>query len=856
LLSLILRCVGIIVIGLTFSAPAQNAWFADGFHGGIYGHYPPWVTQFMVDQLKAHPEWRLNLEIEPATWDFVRTNTPGAYRAFKRLAADQSPAGRVEFVNPAFGQSYLWNISGESIIQQFNHGMRKIREHFPNARFTTYASEEPCFTSALPGILKSFGFEAAVLKNPDTCWGGYTAAHGGELVNWIGPDGSSIPAVPRYAIESLTPGSTWQTIAAFDSPDYIHAAQRAGIAHPIGMCLQDAGWTNGPWLGDGPGLYRPSEYTTWRNYFANVAVKQSTDNWPLSQEDIRVNLMWGSQVLQRIAREVRAAENQIVMAEKFATLAHVWRQQSWPDSTLDRAWEPLLLSQHHDCWIVPYNGKPGNTWADKVSRWTQTTCDAADQVTQDSLHSFGSSPEANGPLAVRVFNSVSLDRTGVVTVPLPEGWQGKAVRICSESGQEIPSQLTGLEAADILFRASCPSLGYSTYRLEQIPMSRVSGARAAQQTNGIVRVETDFYRFEVDPAKGGTLRSLVARKLGDRELLDLKRGPRFNELNGFFFEQSQFRSNAESPATVEILENGPVRVQVRIRTQLATNVVTQWITVAQGEPRIDFRLKIDWAGNPGIGSGFEQGGDFHNDHDHKAFYEDRSKLSVWFPLELATPEVYKSAPFDVTRSRLTNTFFDSWSQIKNNVLQGWIDLYDRAQETGVMLLSDRTSSYSFGADQPLGLTVQYRGAGLWGRDYPLRGPTDLSYALLPHTGDWKTANLWLAASGWNEPLLAAVSRWNPAAHDGPHSLVSIDGGNWEVTSLRVQRKKVLIRFFNASADETPKSVRYNGPAAKIELVQLNGKTVRKLDWQKDGTGGVIFKLAMPHLGIATLQITP
>ena len=122
--------------------------------------------------------------------------------------ADQSVAGRIEFVNPAYGQSYLWNISGETMIQQLDRGMQKIREHFPNAAFDTYSSEETCFTSALPGILNSFGFRYAVLKNPNTCWGGYTRAFGGELVNWIGPDGTSILAVPRYKMESMHRDST------------------------------------------------------------------------------------------------------------------------------------------------------------------------------------------------------------------------------------------------------------------------------------------------------------------------------------------------------------------------------------------------------------------------------------------------------------------------------------------------------------------------------------------------------------------------------------------------------------------------------------------------------------------------
>ena len=98
-------------------------------------------------------------------------------------------------------------------------------------------------------MLKSFGYQFAVLKNPDTCWGGYTSAYGGELVNWIGPDGTAILTVPRYACEALQPGSCWQTIAWRNSPEYIQACFEQGIEHPVGMCLQDAGWRGGPWLG-------------------------------------------------------------------------------------------------------------------------------------------------------------------------------------------------------------------------------------------------------------------------------------------------------------------------------------------------------------------------------------------------------------------------------------------------------------------------------------------------------------------------------------------------------------------------------------------------------------------------------
>jgi alpha-mannosidase len=41
----------------------RAAYFADGYHGGVYGHYPPGYTAFLVEQLKANPSWNINLEI-------------------------------------------------------------------------------------------------------------------------------------------------------------------------------------------------------------------------------------------------------------------------------------------------------------------------------------------------------------------------------------------------------------------------------------------------------------------------------------------------------------------------------------------------------------------------------------------------------------------------------------------------------------------------------------------------------------------------------------------------------------------------------------------------------------------------
>jgi alpha-mannosidase len=90
----------------------------------------------------------------------------------------------------------------------------------------------------------------------------------------------------------------------------------------------------------------------WNHYFESVALPRLAPDWRVSQEDFQVSLVWGAQVLQRIAQQVRGAENRLAAAEKLATLASVYGQMPWPAAALDEAWRTLLLAQHHDCWIV------------------------------------------------------------------------------------------------------------------------------------------------------------------------------------------------------------------------------------------------------------------------------------------------------------------------------------------------------------------------------------------------------------------------------------------------------------------------------------------------------------------------
>lgn len=832
---------------------SQQAYFVDGYHGGIYGHYPvEWKTQFIVDQLSLHPEWRIGLEIEPETWDTVQVRTPEAYARLKGMVAGE----QIEFTNPTYAQPYCYNISGESIIRQFQYGINKINKHFPEVDFATYSVEEPCFTSCLPQILTQFGFKYAVLKCPNTCWGGYTSAYGGELVNWVGQDGTSILTVPRYACEQLEENSTWQTTAWCNGMSYLKECRDAGIKHPVGMCYQDAGWKNGPWLGSGDNTKNNSIYVRWRDYIENISIGKTDDNWAFSQEDMRVNLMWGSQVLQKIAQEVRTSENKIVMAEKMSVMAHWENEYSYKQAELDEAWRTLMLSQHHDSWIVPYNrlDKSG-TWADAIKRWTDCTNKIADEITDAAMQSYEKGQDYSTDMAfseryIRVYNTLGTKRREMVSIILPGDYAGSDLEICNWKKKSIGYSLEREEGkVRLLFMAEVPPFGYSTYLVRKNESSKkaFSGDKEHIKVSGQEYVfENDMYKIVFDLSKGGIIKSLIAKKEGNKEFARNNGEYSLGEMRGYFYEEGKFHSSTETPARMTILSDNGYETRIQVEGEIATHPFTQVITLVRGQKRIDFDLTVHWKNNVGIGEYEEK-----NWRDNRrAYCDDRFKLSVLFPVDLRSPRIYKNAPFDVCESKLDNTFFNTWDQIKHNIILNWVDLAERKGGYALALLSDHTTSYSHGEDYPLGLTAQYSGGGLWGPDYKITGPMQMKYAIIPHRGKWDEASISTNSDCWNEPLL---SSFHSSVDLESKSFIDLQNTGYQLSAANLQDGKIMIRLFNAEGDNTPRKVTFSMPLSDVEEIDLNGKCMgRKKISTRNGKSGI--NVSMPRFGVKTFLL--
>ena len=827
---------------------AQQVYFVDGFHGGIYGHYPvEWKTKFMSDLISMYPEWRMCLEIEPETWDTVSVRTPEDYALFRKTVTNK----RVEFTNPAYAQPYCYNVSGESIIRQFYYGIKKIRSHFPEVEFVTYSVEEPCFTSSLPQILKQFGFKYAVLKCPNTCWGGYTAPYGGELVNWIGPDGSSILTVPRYACEELEKNSVWQTTAWRNDSGYLEACFKYGIERPVGMTFQDAGWRGGPWIGKGDSIKNKSKYVTWREYFEEISKGSAKDDYRFSQEEVRTSLMWGSQVLQRIAQQVRRSENNLVMAEKMGVIGNLNNKYRYKQENLDEAWRTLMLAQHHDSWIVPYNRlHQQKTWADQIQIWTSQTDSLCKKIITDATQRFSTGEGVKKGLYLRVYNTLGVPRREIVSAILPENFAGLNLKVTDTKGKEIKNVITTGAGSEqtLLFEANVPALGYATFYVEPNQKVTNKNTNLSGGKNNELALENNMYRIVIDPLKGGVIKSLIAKKEGNKDFANPGAEFSIGELRGFFYDEGVFHSSTETPAVVTVVQDNPFKKVISIKGFIASHPFTQIITINEGQRKIEFDLTIDWKNNTGIGEYRQTDAARSN---NRAFYNDRFKLNVLFPVNLNSPALYKNAPFDVCRSELKDTYYNTWDNIKHNIILNWIDIAESNNKNGFALLSDHTTSYTYGEDYPLGLTLQFSGNGLWGRDYLINAPANIRYAIIPHSKGWDASDIHNENLRWNEPLICTFHRNTQFENV---SLLDINKTGYELSAAYLSCDDIIVRFFNASGDKSPQIIKFGTSLSKVEEIDLNENKIATLNPVKTGAG-MELKIEIPRFGLKTFKLT-
>jgi alpha-mannosidase len=574
----------------------------------------------------------------------------------------------------------------------------------------------------------------------------------------------------------------------------------------------------------------------------------------------------------------------------MAAIAWMETRHPWPATELTAAWDDLLWAQGHDPWITATTRTGRQAWAFQVAAGTMQTEETATSIVNEAARALAGESGSNGgdrsqSQWLRVVNTLAAERHEVVEVGFATDRGTRSVRVLDSQGQEIPSQLIStrrysssapqngprrgeaamralapgesLNASTILFRARVPGIGSSLYRLEPRSQDAVSAGAGSTSANagadGMVVLENDLYRVRIDPARGGAITSLYVKKLA-KEFCDTAARGAINEYRGYFIAQKQWRSSTEQLANVTVVENGPLRARVRISGQVGGVPFQTMIGLTEGRRRIEFQVRFSYEQDNWIGDPWDIKPEDRRSERRRSQNDGRWKLQAFFPVDLRNQAIYKNAAYDVRKSRNADTFFQGWDEIKHNILVNWVDLFDERQKLGLAVFSDHTTAYTHGREHPLALVLGWGWeGGFWWGKRPLQGTTQIAYALVPHQGLWDEASLCEEMAQWQEPMVPFLLQGTPAGGAATRSLVRVEAPGVEIPTIQVDGDRTLVRLFNAAGPDAEFAVSFLARPSRVELVELNGKSIRDLPVSRGSDGRYAVRLAMPRFGIRTLR---
>lgn len=401
----------------------------------------------------------------------------------------------------------------------------------------------------------------------------------------------------------------------------------------------------------------------------------------------------------------------------------------YPKEKLDEAWKRFIWHQFHDdltgtslpsAYMISWNDYvlSLNQFAEELTNGVGAIANAMDT-------------SASG-IPVVVYNPVSKARKDVVEakVTFPAGVP-EAVRVYDPDGNEVPSQLGAAEGdmATVLFLADMPSMGFKTYDIvpSESPCSIPTGLEITGST-----LENDSYRVTVN--SDGDI-SGVYDKVHDRELLAAPSRLEILDDNSTTWPSWEImyhdvtsapKAYVSGPAEIEIVEEGPVRVSLKIKRKALGSTYEQVIRLTAGDDkqRVDIDNKVGW-------------------------YTKAANLKAAFPLAVSNSK----ATYDLglgTIQRGNNT-----SSMYEVPAQQWADLTDTSGEYGVSILNDCKYGWDKPDDNTLRLTLIHTPEGAYGgnhQDTQDFGENRFTYSIYGHAGDWADGDTVTQAEGLNQPL--------------------------------------------------------------------------------------------------------
>ena len=615
---------------------------------------------------------------------------------------------------------------GESLVRQFLFGQKETKERLGHYVRVAWQPDVFGHSYSMPQIARKAGVEFYIFNRPHD-------SHRPPIVWWQGLDGTRVLgySTPDEYVGTLDHHRTTEMSMI--------NAQKMGVKN-IMLLYGTGDHGGGPNPNDVAMISKlnasPNDVhvktTNVEDYFDLLLTEKK--DFPVVDGELN-SVFEGCYTTQSdMKRHNRQAEQLLFTAEKMSEIAVINRfRDYYPTRDIGEAWKLALLNQTHD--LLPGSGI-GPIYKDAAKQYEEIF-ERGQRALDFSLQCIGLHVDTRGEgIPLVVYNPQSWERTNLVTAEISAS--SLPPKMLAMHGQEAvavqvlkPARHDGNgERATIAFLArQVPQMGLKLYRI--IPATGSSTLPTSQVEAGLrprPYLENEFLKVEINPATGNMAR--LFDKKARREVFKgegnflvaleettkqaMKSSPEYAG-PAWDIGLTGVKWDMDKGASVELIEQVPVRASLRVVQRFRRSVFTCDISLVAGVPRVDVQMSIDW-------------------------HERSTLLKVGFPVGVSSTQVTAEIPYGAIARDQTG---------REMVMGKWVDVSDA--EYGVAILNN--GRHGFDAR-----TNVLRISAIRGPVAPDprtdEGTHSFGYSVYPHQGGWKKGRVEFQALEFNSPLLA------------------------------------------------------------------------------------------------------
>lgn len=733
----------------------------EGFHEALA------TFRSMLDRLHEYPDFVFTSS-SAALYEWVEQNNPAMFAEIKQRVTE----GRWQIVGGWWLQPDCNIPCGESFVRQGLYGQRYFRDKLGTTARVGYNPDSFGHAGMLPQILKKCGMDYYVFMRP----GPHEKRLPGRLFWWQADDGSRVLA--------------YQIPQPYNAAGERLAEQMRACATDIGppahalMCYYGVGnHGGGPTKESIERILAQREsgapvdviFSSPQRFFDSIA-GQAAD-LPIVHDDLQHHASGCYAAHSGIKRWNRQAENLLLAAEKMSAIASVVTGQPYP-ADLNQAWKSVLFNQFHD---ILAGTSLESAYDDARNDYGEALAIAGRALNQaaQSLAWQVNIPAAENDRPLVAFNphpwplraNVEIEMSGLSESDVLLDDQDRPL-----PWQAVQSQATTVRRRRLSFLADLPALGYRAYRLASGPAAASTPAvRGTDNT-----LENAYLKVTLDE-QTGQIASLFDKRL-QREVFaaPAARAVVIDDASDTW-SHAVYRydrvAGEFAARRVKLLEQGAVKAVIRIESAYGQSVLWQDITLYAGIDQVEVAVTVDWR-------------------------EQRKMLKLRFPVNVARPTATYETPYGHIIRPCDG---------EEEPGQAWLDVSGNG--LGLSVLNDGKYSFDVSGND-IGLTVlrsavyahhvpaELREDGEYA--YQDQGRQRFTYALAPHAGDWRVAQIPRRAAALNQQPWVMAATFHAGTLPTSSSFATVSPHNLILTVMKraEDNDDVILRCYESAGQAT------------------------------------------------------